>query len=108
LAARNNAGESALFIALQEGHSAAIQAYGDFIKTFDLSPKETIKLLDVRDNEGLPGLFLAAGKGNIEAMMAYINICHHSGIKLTEIADRLNNNEQDMFNIISDKIQELF
>ncbi|ENT2333609.1 TPA: hypothetical protein ACHXNU_004218, partial [Shigella flexneri] len=27
---------------------------------------------------------------------------------LTEIADRLNNNEQDMFNIISDKIQELF
>ncbi|EPD0074812.1 TPA: hypothetical protein ACHXLW_004321, partial [Shigella flexneri] len=25
-----------------------------------------------------------------------------------EIADRLNNNEQDMFNIISDKIQELF
>ncbi|EPX3032319.1 TPA: hypothetical protein ACM4QE_004196, partial [Shigella sonnei] len=30
------------------------------------------------------------------------------GIKLTEIADRLNNNEQDMFNIISDKIQELF
>ncbi|HFR1253538.1 TPA: hypothetical protein ACHURG_004744, partial [Shigella sonnei] len=24
------------------------------------------------------------------------------------IADRLNNNEQDMFNIISDKIQELF
>ncbi|EOW6825553.1 hypothetical protein ACOZ2J_004374, partial [Escherichia coli] len=23
-------------------------------------------------------------------------------------ADRLNNNEQDMFNIISDKIQELF
>ncbi|EPX0356978.1 hypothetical protein ACWV0S_004536, partial [Shigella sonnei] len=29
-------------------------------------------------------------------------------IKLTEIADRLNNNEQDMFNIISDKIQELF
>ncbi|EOS8629512.1 TPA: hypothetical protein ACHXIO_004168, partial [Shigella flexneri] len=32
----------------------------------------------------------------------------HSGIKLTEIADRLNNNEQDMFNIISDKIQELF
>ncbi|HFR2406048.1 TPA: hypothetical protein ACHVHV_004411, partial [Shigella flexneri] len=26
----------------------------------------------------------------------------------TEIADRLNNNEQDMFNIISDKIQELF
>ncbi|EFW9610722.1 type 3 secretion system effector/anti-activator OspD1 [Shigella flexneri] len=108
LAARNNAGESALFIALQEGHSAAIQAYGDFIKTFDLSPKETIKLLDVRDNEGVPGLFLAAGKGNIEAMMAYINICHHSGIKLTEIADRLNNNEQDMFNIISDKIQELF
>lgn len=67
-------GYPGFFMALQEGHTQAIEAYVNVVLTTDaLSDDQKFKLLQAKNLEGDSGLFMAFQEGHTQAIKAYID-----------------------------------
>ncbi|ENQ1125129.1 hypothetical protein ACENYL_004373, partial [Shigella sonnei] len=63
-----------LFMALQNGHTKAIMAYGDILKILPPHQEYIDELLWIKNPNGTSGLFMAFYNGHTETIRAFCNI----------------------------------
>lgn len=68
---RNDAGDSALWIAMEAGHANAVKAYSELVRQAEMPEQHLIKLLEGKNNDGAPALMAAMDSGHAEAIKAY-------------------------------------
>ncbi|WP_157913789.1 ShET2/EspL2 family type III secretion system effector toxin [Escherichia coli] len=89
LSARNMNGCPGLFMALQNGHEDAVQAYGELLISAGLSQENNAVLLGARSNHGIPGLLMSLYNGHTESIRVYGKILLNIGLTSDTIAELL-------------------
>ncbi|EGF7413275.1 hypothetical protein F6T64_23170 [Escherichia coli] len=76
------------FMALQNGHEEAVQAYGELLISAGLSQEKKAALLDARIYHGIPGLLMSLYKGHAKSIYAYGEIRLNAGLSQHRSGDR--------------------
>ncbi|MDM0029089.1 hypothetical protein [Variovorax saccharolyticus] len=89
LAAKGRPNEPAgLFRALENGHTAAIAAYGKLLKQATLSPELRREILMAKTPAGIPGFAIAMQNGHHEALVAYGRVLEPEILREIMVTDK--------------------